>query len=135
MVTVSKEPWALLQASNTRQACSATLLAFLLDYPLGPKRVEFHFNFLLSNLQVCLALQMVPPSWVMTIIVRVVSIVSLGVCLGWQSPSAAMQMNGNLSAWPSLGPSSCLPLMAACILACVSFAQIRDRFWWTEPKT
>ena len=42
--------WA--QAANTRQACSATLLAFLLDYPLGPKRVEFHFNFLLSNLQV-----------------------------------------------------------------------------------
>ena len=42
----------LLQASNTRQACSAALLAFLLDYPLGPKRVEFHFNFLLSNLQV-----------------------------------------------------------------------------------
>ena len=41
-----------VQAANTRQACSATLLAFLLDYPLGPKRVEFHFNFLLSNLQV-----------------------------------------------------------------------------------
>ena len=40
------------QAGSTRQMCSAALLAFLLDYPLGPKRVEAHFNFLLSNLQV-----------------------------------------------------------------------------------
>lgn len=42
----------LMQAGSIRQTCSAALVAFLLDYPLGPRRVQAHFTFLLSNVQV-----------------------------------------------------------------------------------
>ena len=41
-----------MQAASIRQTCSAALVAFLLDYPLGPRRVQAHFTFLLSNVQV-----------------------------------------------------------------------------------
>lgn len=30
--------------------CSVTLLSFLLDYPLGPKRLSQHLGFLAANL-------------------------------------------------------------------------------------
>ena len=33
-----------------RQACSAALLAFLLDYPLGAARLRHHRDFLVANL-------------------------------------------------------------------------------------
>ena len=33
-----------------RSLCSATLLQFLLDYPLGPKRLAQHLAFLAANL-------------------------------------------------------------------------------------
>ena len=32
-----------------RQLCAATLLQFLLDYPLGPKRLHQHLAFLITN--------------------------------------------------------------------------------------
>jgi hypothetical protein len=35
---------------TTRQLASSTMLAFLLDYPLGKKRLDHHVEFLLSNL-------------------------------------------------------------------------------------
>ena len=38
------------QSSQARQLSSSTLLQFLLDYPLGSKRMEHHLQFLLINL-------------------------------------------------------------------------------------
>ena len=38
------------QSSQARQLSSSTLLQFLLDYPLGNKRMEHHLQFLLINL-------------------------------------------------------------------------------------
>jgi U3 small nucleolar RNA-associated protein 20 len=34
-----------------RQQCASVLLQFLLDYPLGQKRLRQHLGFLLNNLQ------------------------------------------------------------------------------------
>ncbi len=33
---------SLWQSDQTRAHCAATLLQFLLDYPLGPRRLEAH---------------------------------------------------------------------------------------------
>lgn len=33
-----------------RQLCSQAVLLFLLDYPLSPKRIKQHLNFILENL-------------------------------------------------------------------------------------
>ena len=38
------------QMPPVRQACSQVFLQFLLDYPLGPKRLQQHLDFLLTNL-------------------------------------------------------------------------------------
>ena len=38
------------QAASVRQQCSGILLQFLLDYPLGSKRLAHHLNFLVANL-------------------------------------------------------------------------------------
>lgn len=38
------------QSPNVRTMCSVTLLSFLLDYPLGPKRLSQHLGFLAANL-------------------------------------------------------------------------------------
>ena len=38
------------QSPPVRSLCSATLLQFLLDYPLGPKRLAQHLAFLAANL-------------------------------------------------------------------------------------
>ncbi|PRW58885.1 small subunit processome component 20-like protein [Chlorella sorokiniana] len=38
------------QAAPVRSACSSALLQFLLDYPLGEKRLQEHLQFLLTNL-------------------------------------------------------------------------------------
>lgn len=38
------------QSNNVRSMCSSTLLQFLLDYPLGPKRLAQHLSFLTANL-------------------------------------------------------------------------------------
>eukprot|EP00897_Mesotaenium_endlicherianum_P002352 jgi/Mesen1/2144/ME000152S01235 len=38
------------QAPPVRQLCSQILTQFLLDYPLGPRRLQQHLNFILSNL-------------------------------------------------------------------------------------
>ncbi|MEW5318207.1 MAG: hypothetical protein WDW38_009447 [Sanguina aurantia] len=38
------------QSTPVRQLCSSTLLQFLLDYPLGPKRLQQHMSFLIANL-------------------------------------------------------------------------------------
>ncbi len=39
----------LLQSASVRAQCSAILLAFLLDYPLGGARLAHHLNFLVAN--------------------------------------------------------------------------------------
>ena len=33
-----------------RQLCAASLLQFLLDFPVGPRRLQQHLQFLLANL-------------------------------------------------------------------------------------
>ncbi|CAM6068321.1 unnamed protein product [Sphagnum tenellum] len=38
------------QMPHVRQVCSQILLQFLLDYPLGPKRLQHHLDFLITNL-------------------------------------------------------------------------------------
>eukprot|EP00271_Cylindrocystis_brebissonii_P004463 TRINITY_DN1612_c2_g3_i1.p1 TRINITY_DN1612_c2_g3~~TRINITY_DN1612_c2_g3_i1.p1 ORF type:complete len:2175 (-),score=483.44 TRINITY_DN1612_c2_g3_i1:572-6958(-) len=38
------------QAPGVRQLCSQTLLVFLLDYPLGPRRLQQHIDFMITNL-------------------------------------------------------------------------------------
>ncbi len=38
-----------LQSASVRAQCSAILLAFLLDYPLGGARLAHHLNFLVAN--------------------------------------------------------------------------------------
>lgn len=38
------------QAAPVRQACSALLLQFLLDYPVGERRLQQHLNFIITNL-------------------------------------------------------------------------------------
>jgi len=38
------------QGSNVRTLCSSAMLLFLLDYPLGDKRLQSHLQFLLTNL-------------------------------------------------------------------------------------
>ncbi|KAL4860053.1 Small subunit processome component 20 [Chlorella vulgaris] len=38
------------QAAPVRAACSSALLQFMLDYPLGEKRLQEHLQFLLTNL-------------------------------------------------------------------------------------
>jgi U3 small nucleolar RNA-associated protein 20 len=38
------------QSPSVRMQCSTILLQFLLDYPLGTKRLQHHLNFLVSNL-------------------------------------------------------------------------------------
>lgn len=38
------------QAAPVRSSCSSALLQFLLDYPLGEKRLQEHLQFLLTNL-------------------------------------------------------------------------------------
>lgn len=38
------------QAAPVRQVSSQVLLLFLLDYPLSPKRLKQHLNFVLGNL-------------------------------------------------------------------------------------
>ena len=37
------------QAASVRQQCSGILLQFLLDYPLGARRLAHHLNFLVAN--------------------------------------------------------------------------------------
>lgn len=37
-------------SAPVRQLCAGTLLQFLLDYPTGPKRLQQHLQFLLTNL-------------------------------------------------------------------------------------
>lgn len=39
------------QAANVRDLCAQSLLQFLLDYPLGEKRLQQHLEFLLNNMQ------------------------------------------------------------------------------------
>ncbi|KAG2487780.1 hypothetical protein HYH03_013624 [Edaphochlamys debaryana] len=39
------------QSSAVRSSCSAALLQFLLDFPLGPARLQQHLGFLLANLE------------------------------------------------------------------------------------
>ncbi|KAK9808411.1 hypothetical protein WJX73_001754 [Symbiochloris irregularis] len=50
VVTGLQELMIKCQAGPTRDLCSTVLLQFLLDYPLGSKRLEQHFRFLLTNL-------------------------------------------------------------------------------------
>ena len=38
------------QSVPVRQACASALMHFLLDYPLGPKRLAHHLHHLLANL-------------------------------------------------------------------------------------
>lgn len=38
------------QAAPIRQACSSVLLQFLLDYPVGERRLQQHLNFIIINL-------------------------------------------------------------------------------------
>ena len=40
----------VVQAGPTRELCSSVLLTFLLDYPLGTRRLQQHLHFLLRNL-------------------------------------------------------------------------------------
>ena len=37
-------------AAPVRTLCAAALLSFLLDYPLGPARLDAHLRFVLTNL-------------------------------------------------------------------------------------
>ncbi len=39
------------QSASVRSCCGAALLAFLLDFPLGPARLKQHVGFLLANLE------------------------------------------------------------------------------------
>ncbi len=39
------------QSASVRAQCSAILLMFLLDYPLGEQRLEHHLDFLVANLE------------------------------------------------------------------------------------
>lgn len=38
------------QVASVRQACSSVLLQFLLDYPVGERRLQQHLNFIITNL-------------------------------------------------------------------------------------
>ena len=40
----------LLQELSVRQQCSGMMLQFVLDYPLGAKRLQHHLQFLITNL-------------------------------------------------------------------------------------
>ena len=40
----------VLQNLSVRQMCSSTLLQFLLDYPVGEKRLKHHIHKLIANL-------------------------------------------------------------------------------------
>lgn len=38
------------QAAPVRHACSSVFLQFLLDYPVGERRLEQHIQFIITNL-------------------------------------------------------------------------------------
>lgn len=38
------------QAAPVRQLCSSVLLQFLLDYPVGDRRLQQHLHFIITNL-------------------------------------------------------------------------------------
>lgn len=40
----------LTKDQNAKMKCSSLLLRFLLDYPLGTKRLQHHLDFLVTNL-------------------------------------------------------------------------------------
>ena len=40
-------------APPVRSSCSKLFVTFLLRYPLGPKRLQQHFNFLVRTLNAC----------------------------------------------------------------------------------
>jgi len=39
-----------VQEQSVRQQCSGMMLQFILDYPLGAKRLQHHLQFLITNL-------------------------------------------------------------------------------------
>ena len=49
LLMVSK-PAVHLQEPSVRQQCSGILLQYILDYPLGARRLQHHLQFLITNL-------------------------------------------------------------------------------------
>ena len=39
-----------VQEPSVRQQCSGMMLQFILDYPLGARRLQHHLQFLITNL-------------------------------------------------------------------------------------
>ena len=39
-----------MQEASVRQQCSGMMLQFILDYPLGSRRLQHHLQFLITNL-------------------------------------------------------------------------------------
>lgn len=50
IMTRVQEMMVRSQSSPVRQLCSSVLLQFLLDYPVGDKRLQQHLHFIITNL-------------------------------------------------------------------------------------
>lgn len=50
IMTRVQEMMVRSQAAPIRQLCSSVLLQFLLDYPVGDRRLQQHLHFIITNL-------------------------------------------------------------------------------------
>ena len=50
IMTRVQEMMVRSQTASIRQLCSSVLLQFLLDYPVGNKRLQQHLHFIITNL-------------------------------------------------------------------------------------
>lgn len=50
IMTRVQEMMVRSQTASIRQLCSSVLLQFLLDYPVGDKRLQQHLHFIITNL-------------------------------------------------------------------------------------
>ena len=50
IMTRVQEMMVRSQSAPVRQLCSSVLLQFLLDYPVGDKRLQQHLHFIITNL-------------------------------------------------------------------------------------
>lgn len=50
LLLIMSKPPMHVQEPSVRQQCSGILLQYILDYPLGAKRLQHHLQFLITNL-------------------------------------------------------------------------------------